>query len=1261
MPAGISQILSNGVRHIPVLAYEAIMTPVMHWAVAPADFQIHLDWLAAQTYAPQKLSDYIRWMRGEIELPKKSVVLTFWNAHKTVWTNAWPKLLAKNFKFALMVPGSVTKDAAELGSEIYLTKGQIATMVASGLAEVHSMGWHSIVQFKGAPLLAMQIHKAAQINLKWGGILEEVENNYSYAPFIGTNNSLQPVVTTYSFTCLPRSYRSGYLWPTPPTGQQALIPLQVVCRHLMIDQLTVQGTAPETLPLVKIYAKKSTDGTWTTLKTSWQLAWNQVWQVITLDVPFAFKLGVRYDLKFETQSAAPAAGELVSLGNWLAEGYGGTGTRVVSNSSVPPTFPDNQLGGDIYLLEDLSLETLAEVGERAKADAQKNLDYIAPLQPQGQIETAQAYYLQGFYNGTLFIPDKLRPLHAAQFWREAYCTDRWATYDLRNYTSAVVPFGWPQRHLDAAYKVSGLYTPAQIENTIDALAGSLWDVDLGGVWTDFPVRLGYAHTFSRNFYIEGAKYARAYSHISTKQLRFNPDGSFASGSQDNGISTIEQLATFMRLQFIREHPKVLTLLTNWNAEIDAFDPDIAHGIFTNATAAINSIINLVKNLQPTLTGVILDLEGCYAADKTIASVFIQQLWATMQVQIPGRVLINAIPAKTSEPGSSWSEWCVYADWVPNCTYANPLTYDYNWENPGPIAPISWMQNVMNFAATWRAKSGLLIGMQSYGHWAYWNGSVWGTVTSDGFYEYLRTAGDKGALWYWDATAKESYWQTEAVGETYWQGYGATPRGFKEKLEAFAGQGYGGWTNWAIGQGDALFHKYAEEITAIAPLVKLPSGVSQHINDREGSGSLGDFSVEVLERSRDVTITLPWTSVTIPHSGDLARIMQQQQLHGKKARLRMGYRGLNAPQFPVFDTLEVERVEVNEDQTGWMLQLKDPKRDLRGRIFRSATKDAPMMFAGNPMDILLMVCQNELGIGQNPNLSSAAWQVYDPTAGTGLINPNRYLDVPTILAYRNGVFRNYYLDFSITESQDGKQWLEREIFKSLGGYPVVGAQGRISVRFWIAPPLAGVVPVFTFTDHNLVELPRLERAPIVNQLMVRMDYDGSKFATIVVYVSGRSFSIYGLQGSQVIESRGLRSARQGVMHAALLATKLFRRYDSLTPMWKEKAQHQALTVEVGDLVALTHNKVLDPKTNQRGVSNLLCEVLDKEPDYLDATAGFKILDVDYLAAKHSYAVAPDGVVPDWPLASESQKDTYMFIAGDSTGLYSDGLAGHPIYG
>ena len=62
---------------------------------------------------------------------------------------------------------------------------------------------------------------------------------------------------------------------------------------------------------------------------------------------------------------------------------------------------------------------------------------------------------------------------------------------------------------------------------------------------------------------------------------------------------------------------------------------------------------------------------------------------------------------------------------------------------------------------------------------------------------------------------------------------------------------------------------------------------------------------------------------------------------------------------------------------------------------------PRWLQGNPLDIYLVAMQNELGVGQDQSLPSSAWMRYTPGQDSSLINPNPYLDIPGILALRDG--------------------------------------------------------------------------------------------------------------------------------------------------------------------------------------------------------------------------------------------------------------------
>ncbi len=1247
MPSGISQIASSAVRHVPILHFWDVGSPGGTFTqMSSADFADLLDWLGTEGFVPQRLSDYIRWMRGEIDLPRKSVALVFSGGLHSHYATVYPAMVARRFKFNLTVPGSFIEHEAELapGAGAFYTTTQLASMVASGLAEAHSESYHLEWFFQGNAAAIQRLYKAAQINLKWGGIEEKVDNYFSYAPLIGTNNSLAPVVTTYAFSALSRGYREGALTPT-----------EIKAKYLVIDHLEVVGETPTLQPTAKIYAKKHSDSSWTTLQSSWQPAWDQAYQLVTLDTPFTFRTSEIYDLKFETQSAAVACGELVTLGSTTAQANG-VETKVNSNTSSGAV-TNQTLGGDIYLLESLDVETYDQVRARVLDDAQRNLDFLAPYLPASQIDVGYYYPFGtiGISLETLWLPSTLRILHPLTLTFIPWLTDRWSEIDLAVGARALVPEGFPKRALTCSLAMDATRPLAELENQIGAYSGALWDSTPD--WSPFSTTLGWVNEWSADYETELAKYAGAYDYISSTLVGFQTDGVSFPGAD---VTKLENFISARVPSPESQVPKVLIQIGDYSPQSTTM-----HAIFSNPAASIQAMIDLLVDHAPTAAGFALNLEGAQKTDRALANAWIGQLRQMVDAQLPGRVIVAYAPDLYADsPDDDWAGWVEYAVWGQYLDIVAVGFYAaHDWQasiEPGPTFDWTGMHSVLNYASSQIPQAKIMPGFAFYGTWRD-SGPAWSAAKFAEFYSMLKVAYEHNATWTWDAAGHEWYW-TSADGTA--KGYLPTPRTFADYLAEWAALGYTKFFVWAIGQGDALMYPNAEEITGMAPLLKLPSGVSQSVSDLEGSSSIGQFDVEIL--------------VGAIHESPLQAAMNSQELHGRKARLKMGYAGMPASGFPTLETLEVDRVDVGEDSTSWKLRLVDTKRSVRARIFPHATEDEPTVLCGNPMDILLAIYQNELGIGQNTNVSSSDWLIYDG-AGAGylqqvnahrfryvmngtLINPNRYLDVPALLSYRNGLFKNHYLEFTVTEPQDAKAWLEREIYKVLGGYAVVNAAGQLTPRFWLAPPVcsAGVSPAFSFTDRNLTKLPTVERAPIVNQLVFRLDHDGQDFGSVLFIVAGESFSRYGLQGQQVVESRGLRSARQGRMHAQLYAQKLFRRYDSVVPVWNVEAFHQALLVEVGDLVTLSHPKVIDPVTNTTGLSNVLCEVLEKHPQYDQGNAQFKLLDVRYLAGKTSHAIAT-GTVPLWTLASAEQKAAYMFLASDSTGLMSDGAAGNEIYG
>jgi len=377
---------------------------------------------------------------------------------------------------------------------------------------------------------------------------------------------------------------------------------------------------------------------------------------------------------------------------------------------------------------------------------------------------------------------------------------------------------------------------------------------------------------------------------------------------------------------------------------------------------------------------------------------------------------------------------------------------------------------------------------------------------------------------------------------------------------------------------------------------------------------------------------------------------------------------------------------------------------------------PRFLRGNPLDLLLVALQNELGVGQDPELPPVLittttnksgsqmgagfvpnpyWQVYQIGNDSTLINPNAFLDVQSILLLRDTEFSGYWFEIKLTSPAQAKQWLEDQLLKPLGVFFVTRADGRLSLKAMKAPavpvgvdltsygttpwwkpwpavagvPVAAQVPtaVLPLNEKNIIGLPSVTRLDLTNAVTARMDQDDSlaqtsarSYETDVTFINENSLGAYRTFAQHTVESYGLKTARGGFLIAELLARRIFERHAFRAPVYQVKAQLATVIVEVGDYVWLTHSKVPDLIDGTVGITSVLCEVLDRQPDYANATMEFKLLDTRPLEIGRPYQVAPAAAnIPAFASATAAQKAQYMYIA-HTDGANGDGTPGNPIF-
>ncbi|MDF9408627.1 glycosyl hydrolase family 18 protein [Pelotomaculum isophthalicicum JI] len=213
----------------------------------------------------------------------------------------------------------------------------------------------------------------------------------------------------------------------------------------------------------------------------------------------------------------------------------------------------------------------------------------------------------------------------------------------------------------------------------------------------------------------------------------------------------------------RENVKALLLVHNFNNYIDK---DAAHKVLLEENRN-----NLEENLLYTIRqngfdGVNIDLEGVPPGDREN---YIKLLTELKELFSPhGYLLTVSIPAETRDnPKSDWSGAYEYSAIGEIADLVILMTYDEHWSGgePGPVASLPWVQQVLDYALETIPKEKTLMGIAAYGydwsagkgHVIFWNGvnsladkyggAKWNDKFSSPFFTYYDEKGYKHEVWF----------------------------------------------------------------------------------------------------------------------------------------------------------------------------------------------------------------------------------------------------------------------------------------------------------------------------------------------------------------------------------------------------------------------------------------------------------------------------------------------------------------------------------
>ncbi len=227
-----------------------------------------------------------------------------------------------------------------------------------------------------------------------------------------------------------------------------------------------------------------------------------------------------------------------------------------------------------------------------------------------------------------------------------------------------------------------------------------------------------------------------------------------------------------------------------------FNRDLMHRILTDEgirKGTIDSIVRFV--IEHDFAGVNIDWENIPPEDRTALNLYMKEL--AERLHASSKLVTIDVSGKTTDETTGWGGAWDYRSLGQICDYICIMVYDYHWSggSPGPIGPLGWLKDVIQYALLSIPREKIIIGIPFYGY--DWIGNKGNGITFNGAVDLATRVHAKITFSERDGEYTYTYESTDGKHEVWFQGALSTQMRILTSIDL----GIGRIAAWSVGQED----------------------------------------------------------------------------------------------------------------------------------------------------------------------------------------------------------------------------------------------------------------------------------------------------------------------------------------------------------------------------------------------------------------------------------------------------------------------------